>query len=155
MEIFVRRAEAKDAKEIGRILYEVHAVHHALRPDLFLEGKRKYDEAGVKQLISSTPVLVAEDESKVLGYAVCFLEETKEGGSMRAKKTLYLDDLCVDESARKRGVGHKLFEAVEALARELGCYDLTLNVWEGNTAARAFYDAVGMKPLKTYLEKIL
>ena len=153
MELNVRRAEEKDAEDIGRILYEVHAVHHAIRPDLFLAGKRKYDEEGVRKLILSTPVLVAEDESGVLGYAVCFLEETPEGGSMRARKTLYLDDLCVDEAARKRGVGHKLFAGVEALAREMGCYDLTLNVWEGNDTARAFYDSVGMKPLKTYLEK--
>ena len=89
-----------------------------------------------------------------LGYAVCFLQET-EGGSMAAHKTLYLDDLCVDETSRKQGVGHALFAAVEALAREQGCYDLTLNVWEGNDAARAFYDHLGMKPLKTYLEKVL
>lgn len=52
-------------------------------------------------------------------------------------------------------MGKRLFAAVEALARELNCYDLTLNVWEGNDAARAFYDNLGMKPLKTYLEKVL
>ena len=61
----------------------------------------------------------------------------------------------MDEKSRKQGVGKRLFAAVEALARELQCYDLTLNVWEGNDAARAFYDNLGMKPLKTYLEKVL
>ena len=154
MAICIRRAKAEDAEAIGRILYEVHAVHSAIRPDLFLPGRRKYDEAQVKELIQRTPVLVAEDEGDVLGYAVCFLQET-EGGSMAAHKTLYLDDLCVDETSRKQGVGRRLFAAVEALAREQGCYDLTLNVWEGNDAARAFYDHLGMKPLKTYLEKVL
>lgn len=154
MAIAIRRAKEEDAEAIGRILFEVHAVHHAIRPDLFLEGKRKYDEAEVKALIQRTPVLVAEDGGEVIGYAVCYLKETK-GGSMAAHKTLYLDDLCVDEKSRKQGVGKRLFAAVEALARELQCYDLTLNVWEGNDAARAFYDNLGMKPLKTYLEKVL
>ena len=154
MAIGIRRAKEEDAEAIGRILFEVHAVHHAIRPDLFLEGKRKYDEAEMKALIQRTPVLVAEDGGEVIGYAVCYLEETK-GSSMAAHKTLYLDDLCVDEKSRKQGVGRKLFAAVEALARELNCYDLTLNVWEGNDAARAFYDNLGMKPLKTYLEKVL
>ena len=154
MAICIRRAKEEDAEAIGRILFEVHAVHHAIRPDLFLEGKRKYDEGEVKALIDRTPVLVAEEAGEVLGYAVCFLEETK-GGSMAAHKTLYLDDLCVDEAFRKRGVGRRLFAAAEALARELNCYDLTLNVWEDNDAARAFYDNLGMKPLKTYLEKVL
>ena len=143
MAIGIRRAKEEDAEAIGRILFEVHAVHHAIRPDLFLEGKRKYDEAEVKALIDRTPVLVAEDGGEVIGYAVCYLQETK-GDSMAAHKTLYLDDLCVDEKSRKQGVGKRLF-----------CYDLTLNVWEGNDAARAFYDNLGMKPLKTYLEKVL
>ena len=154
MAIAIRRAKEEDAEAIGRILFEVHAVHHTIRPDLFLEGKRKYDEAEVKALINKTPVLVAEDGGEVIGYAVCYLQETK-GDSMAAHKTLYLDDLCVDEKSRKQGVGKRLFAAVEALARELNCYDLTLNVWEGNDAARAFYDSLGMKPLKTYLEKVL
>lgn len=154
MAIAIRRAKEEDAEAIGRILFEVHAVHHAIRPDLFLEGKRKYDEAEMKALLNRTPVLVAEEEGNVIGYAVCCLQETK-GGSMAAHKTLYLDDLCVDEKSRKQGVGKRLFAAVEALARELNCYDLTLNVWEGNDAARAFYDNLGMKPLKTYLEKVL
>ena len=154
MAIAIRRAKEEDAEAIGRILFEVHAVHHAIRPDLFLEGKRKYDEAEVKALIKKTPVLVAEEAGEILGYAVCYLQETK-GGSMAAHKMLYLDDLCVDEKSRKQGVGKRLFAAVEALARELNCYDLTLNVWEGNDAARAFYDSLGMKPLKTYLEKVL
>ena len=61
MAIAIRRAKEEDAEAIGRILFEVHAVHHAIRPDLFLEGKRKYDEAEVKVLIDRTPVLVAED----------------------------------------------------------------------------------------------
>lgn len=66
-----------------------------------MEGKRKYDEAEVKALLNRTPVLVAEDGGEVIGYAVCYLEETK-GGSMAAHKTLYLDDLCVDEKAASR-----------------------------------------------------
>lgn len=44
MPICIRRAKEEDAEAIGRILFEVHAVHHAIRPDLFLEGKRKYEK---------------------------------------------------------------------------------------------------------------
>ena len=117
MAICIRRAKEEDAEAIGRILFEVHAVHHAIRPDLFLEGKRKYDEGEVKALIDRTPVLVAEEAGEVLGYAVCFLEETK-GGSMAARKTLYLDDLCVDEAFRKRGVGRRLFAAARFSSKE-------------------------------------
>ena len=154
MELNIRRAEQRDAEAIGRLLFEVHAVHSAIRPDLFPAGKRKYDEPQIRELIANTPVLVAEREDEVLGYAVCILEEAK-GGRMAEHKTLYLDDLCVAGKARKQGIGHALFAGVEALARELGCYDFTLNVWEGNDAARAFYDGLGMKPLKNKKKKVL
>ena len=34
----------------------------------------------------------------------------------------------------------------------MGCADITLNVWEGNDAARAFYEKLGMRPRETRLE---
>ena len=68
-------------------------------------------------------------------------------------KTLYIDDLCVDESARGKGIGGKLFEYVESFGKSVGCDSITLNVWEQNTAARRFYDACGMTPQKTTMEK--
>ena len=154
MAIAIRRAKEEDAEAIGRILFEVHAVHHAIRPDLFWEGKRKYDEAEVKALINRTPVLVAEDGGEVIGYAVCYLQETK-GGSMAAHKTLYLDDLCVDEGARGCGIGHKLLARVEDFAAECGAYNLTLHVYEGNDSAEKFYLSAGMGVQYLALEKII
>ena len=70
-------------------------------------------------------------------------------------KTLYIDDLCVDEATRGRGVGRSLFDHVLAYAREAGCHDVTLNVWELNPGARAFYERMGMRPLKTCMETLL
>ena len=48
----------------------------------------------------------------------------------------------------------KMLEEVKS-HRSNGFYNVTLNVWECNPGARAFYDSCNMKPLKTYLETIL
>ena len=37
----------------------------------------------------------------------------------------------------------------------LGCYEVTLNVWEGNTNARKFYEKMGLRPKETRMEYVL
>ena len=70
-------------------------------------------------------------------------------------KTLYIDDLCVDETERGQHIGKQLYDYTKEYAKQIGCNNLTLNVWEGNDSARAFYDRQGLKPLKTTMEVIL
>jgi ribosomal protein S18 acetylase RimI-like enzyme len=67
-------------------------------------------------------------------------------------KYMYIDDLCVDSACRGKGIGKKLFAHVCKEAKALGCRDITLNVWEGNDSARAFYESLGMKVQKTTME---
>lgn len=43
----------------------------------------------------------------------------------------------------------------KAEAKRLGCYNITLNEWEGNEGARKFYERLGMEPQRTTLELIL
>ena len=157
--MFVRRAVTKDVPGIARILYQVNNVHADIRPDLFVHGKRKYTDEEIRIIIKDdeTPVFVCyEDENSVdlLGY--CFsVFEKKHGHSLQPVKTLYLDDICVDEKARGKHVGTVIFEHVKEFAKKNGCYDMTLNVWEGNDSARIFYEHQGFKPRSTTMEYIL
>lgn len=68
---------------------------------------------------------------------------------------MFIDDLCVDEHARGMRVGEQLFTYVKEEAKRLGCYEVTLNVWEGNDSARGFYERMGLKPKETQMEYIL
>lgn len=56
---------------------------------------------------------------------------------------------------RGRHIGKALFEYAKAFAREKGCHNITLHVWECNPGARAFYEAMGLKPQYTSMELIL
>ena len=89
------------------------------------------------------------------GYAFCQFCQHLDDNILTDIKTLYIDDLCVDETIRGQHIGKQLYEAVLDFARENGCYNVTLNVWACNEPAMRFYEACGMKPQKTGMEIIL
>ena len=70
-------------------------------------------------------------------------------------KSLFIDDLCVDQEARGQHIGESLFEYVKSEAKQLGCYEVTLNVWAGNTPAEKFYEKMGMQTKERQMEYIL
>ncbi|MDE7233891.1 MAG: GNAT family N-acetyltransferase [Ruminiclostridium sp.] len=154
----IRRAEERDIPAINRLLLQVLTVHHNGRPDLFKENCRKYTDEELRGLLrdESRPIFVAENEDgEMLGYAFCIFQEHKNDNILTDIKTLYIDDLCVDETRRGEHVGTALYEAVLDFARESGCYNVTLNVWSCNEAAMRFYEKCGLKPQKVGMEKIL
>lgn len=71
---------------------------------------------------------------------------------MLPRRSFFIDDLCVDEACRGRRVGEALFRFVLEEAVRRGCADVTLNVWEGNDAAKRFYEKMGMTPKETMME---
>lgn len=153
----IRRAEEKDIKSISNLLSQVCLVHHDGRPDIFKIG-RKYSEKELLSMLSdeSRPILVSTDENdEVMGYCFCIFQQYKDNSVLTDIKTLYVDDLCVDESLRRSGIGRELYEAALKLAKESGCYNLTLNVWSCNPSAMRFYEAQGLVPQKVCMEKIL
>ena len=157
MELTVRRAEERDIPRILELLLQVHAVHSEGRPDIFRRGGSKYNAEELRVILATahTPVFVAEEDGTVYGYAFCLLEEVKGDKSLCDRKSLYIDDICVDEAARGKHVGKTLYESVRAYAAELGIYHITLNVWCLNQGAMRFYEKCGMKPLKIVMEDIL
>lgn len=152
----IRRADKRDMEKIKDLLNQVLTVHHNGRPDLFKANCRKYTDSELLELIKddTRPIFVA-DEDGVLGYAFCVIKETKNNNILTDIKTLYIDDLCVDENIRGKHVGTALFEYVKQYAKEIGCYNVTLNVWSCNESAQQFYEKQGLKPQKTTLETIL
>lgn len=154
----VRMAQEKDIARIHSLLAQVAMVHHKGRPDLFKPGKSKYTEEELKILLqdSSRPILAAVDENDCMqGYAFCIFQQYKNHNIMTDIKTLYIDDLCVDETMRGKHIGRLLYNAALDYAREHGCYNLTLNVWSCNESAMKFYESCGLKPQKVGMEILL
>ena len=153
----IRRAVERDIPKIEDLLLQVCLVHHNGRPDIFKAG-RKYSADELREIIrdENRPILVFADEAdEVLGYCFCIYQQHIDSSVMTDIKTLYIDDLCVDEKCRDMHIGRALYEAAVALAVDTGCYNLTLNVWSCNTQARRFYEVMGLKPQKIGMELVL
>lgn len=154
----IRRAVNQDMEDINRLLLQVCLVHHRGRPDLFKYGAKKYTDEQLRALIAddSRPIFVAAGEDgHVAGYAFCVFQQHTGDNILTDIRTLYIDDLCVDENRRGQHIGSQLYQYVLDFARENGCYNVTLNVWSCNEAAMKFYEACGLKPQKVGMEVIL
>ncbi len=153
----IRRAEEKDIPRLDALLLQVNLVHHRGRPDLFRYG-RKYTDEELKSIIhdDARPILVAADEDDtVQGYAFCIFQQHRDSHILTDIRTLYIDDLCVEEKTRGQHIGSLLYRAVLDYARAHGCYNVTLNVWSCNESALRFYESMGLKPQKIGMETIL
>ena len=140
----IRKAKKRDIPTIIELLHQVNMVHHVLRPDLFKPNTTKYDEQELEAMLKNDrkPIFVFDNDGK-------------DDKLLQNIKTLYIDDICVDEKARGQHVGKALYEYVRDYAQSIGCNNVTLNVWDGNDAALSFYRNMGMKVQKTTMEIVL
>lgn len=154
----IRRAVISDMPGINKLLNQVLMVHHNGRPDLFKANVKKYTDEELAEIIEDDqkPIFVAVDDSdEVLGYAFCVYQQHINDNILTDVKTLYIDDLCVDENKRGLHIGKQLYDYVVDFARKNDFYNLTLNVWSLNESAMKFYQACGLVPQKVGMEKIL
>ncbi len=154
----IRRAKITDMDGLNKLLMQVLMVHHYGRPDLFKPDVKKYTDEELAAIIAddNIPIFVGVDENdEVLGYAFCKFIQHTDSNIFTAVKTLYIDDLCVDEDKRGMHIGTQLYDYVLAFAKENGCYNVTLNVWSCNESAMEFYEKCGLVPQKVGMEKIL
>ena len=154
----IRRAVISDMPGINKLLNQVLMVHHNGRPDLFKANVKKYTDEELAEIIEDDqkPIFVAVDDSdEVLGYAFCVYQQHINDNILTDVKTLYIDDLCVDENKRGLHIGKQLYDYVVDFARKNDFYNLTLNVWSLNESAMKFYQTCGLVPQKVGMEKIL
>ena len=136
------------------LLRQVNLVHYEGRPDIFKMGT-KYTPEELKEILAdpNRPILVYTDEGdEVLGYAFCLYQQHLGSNLLTDIKTLYIDDLCVDEGMRGQGIATALYRFVTAYANETNCTHITLNVWRGNESAQRFYEKMGMNPRNITME---
>lgn len=156
--MLIRRATREDMAGLNKLLMQVLMVHHNGRPDLFKPNAKKYTDEELNAIIAddNTPIFVGVDEDdEVLGYAFCQFVQHVNNNILTDIKTLYIDDLCVDENKRGMHIGKQLYEYVRIFAKENGCYNVTLNVWSCNESAMKFYEKCGFVPQKVGMEVLL
>lgn len=117
-----RNADAAPIARMSRILIE-HDLPWSWTENRVLSAVRHRE----------TAVIVGRDRRRLAGFAI-----------MRfADAHAHLHLLAVAPSYRGRGLGRQLVAWLEACARTAGIFDVYLELRSGNTAAKAFYTALG------------
>ena len=122
------------------------------------DGSRVAPVDELKDILAddTRPVFVSLSEDGVVeGYAFCILKQCLGDNILTEIRTLYIDDLCVDELLRGKHIGTGLYQHVLQYAKALGCHNVTLNVWALNEGARRFYEKCGLVPQKVTMEALL
>lgn len=152
--ISIRKAETGDIPRINSLLKQILCIHAELRPDIYRFDREKYTPEEIGALLEDTkrPCIIADKNGECVGYALCQIKESPSESSFVPRKTLYLDDLCVDENERGNGIGKILTDAVVQLAKELNADAVELNVWESNSGALHFYEKYGFSTQRRHME---
>ncbi len=132
-EIQIRRAEARDAAEIARLLHDFNLEYSEPTPS-------------VEELTETIRRLLGEGEITVLlagegpdGLALLRFRP----GLWSAGLEAYLQELYVVPPRRRQGIGRSLLTEAIALSRDRGADGIDLNTGETDTAARALYESMG------------
>lgn len=154
MNLIIRDIKISDYNEIDKLMQQVHNLHVKNRPDLYIDMEHPYSISELENLVENDDIIevLAEQGNNILG--LCIVAIRNKSG-MVDKKIAYMDDLCVDENVRGKGIGKKLFDYVSKKANEKGAKRLDLMVWEFNQNAIKFYEELGMKPQRYIFEKEL
>lgn len=156
--INIRKAKKEDIPRLLELLTQVDMVHHKGRPDLFKGGVTKYTKEQLEDILEKedVKVFVCEDHpGNVVAHAFCVEETIRDSQVLTDVKTLYIDDICIDESSRGQGIGREMYRFIKEYAGAENFYRITLNVYCFNQDAVKFYEAMGMKALKVGMEELL
>ena len=135
-------ATLSDWESINRISGQVAVLHTGWRPDLFRFAEISYPRELLEEMIRNKQIFVAKQDGVVLGYCAFYIWETN-GVCSVPRKVLSINDFCVDEPARRHGIGTQMMAELRILAKAFGCSDLQLTVYPQNDAAVAFYQKCG------------
>jgi ribosomal protein S18 acetylase RimI-like enzyme len=144
MQITIEIPQIEDFKKVNELAKQVHELHINWRPDLFLSVDEVISKEDFEKMIQAKEIFVAKIEDEIVGYITINIKE-KNNPSMRYRKQLQIEAICVDEENRGKGIGTELLEYARKFAKEDNCTDLYLTVNKENEKAIKFYEEFGFK----------
>ena len=153
----VRFARETELEEINRLRKQVNDLHVAGKPDVFKPGFGRELQDYLYAIWNDPEqrIVVAECDGVLTGFAVLHHIVRPENPFMLERNFLDIDEFCVDEAFRRRGIASEMIRFIRDYAVQEGYHRLELNMWEFNRDALAFYEAAGFTTYRRYLEMFL
>jgi PhnO protein len=142
MNITIRSAFKNDSADIARLIVELAGNSGETSP-ITAEYAAQYLET------PGSHILLAEEDRRVVGL----LSYSIRANLYHAGDTCLIEELIVQESARSRGIGGRLIEALFQRLAGLNCVEVSVTTMPDNQKAVAFYESHGMVDEAILLEK--
>jgi GNAT superfamily N-acetyltransferase len=141
----IRRATREDGPAVVELIRSLAEFEKLPAPDAAAEERLLRDGFEVDPPRFEVWIAVEEGD-RVIAYASCF----QAYSTFRARPTLFLEDLFVHPSARRRGIATRLLEHLrgEAVARECGRFEWFVLNW--NEDAKALYRKIGARIIQEW-----
>ena len=153
----VRFAKEKELDRINELRKQVNDLHVDGKPDVFKPGfcDELRDLINVIWTDPEQEIVVAVADGAICGFAIIHHINKPENPFMKERDFLDIDEFCVDEAYRRKGVATSLITFIKEYAKEKGFHRIELNMWEFNKGALAFYESVGFETYRRYMEIML
>ena len=104
------------------------------------------------ELAPKVTIFLAIVDGSIVEYALLRTIERQEHFFALQRRYIDVEQICVTQNARNKGVGRKLVKAAKDNALNSGFNRLELNVWTDNTTAKQAFECLG---LSTYTERMV
>jgi ribosomal protein S18 acetylase RimI-like enzyme len=155
LDLRIRDAIEADIGVIIKLRRQLDNYHSVLRPQQFISADL-YNEQTVKSYFeaekSRVVVCVLPQTDDLIAYAVLNTERTVERTIYRQRSMIYVNDLCVSEDFRGKGIGRFLFQFIIDYAKEMNVDAVELDVYASNKEAVGLYESMDMKDKTRRLE---
>lgn len=150
----VRFAKEEELERINEIRKMVNDVHVDGRPDIFKGGFEENLRDYIYEIwkAENKDIIVAERDGAICGFACIQIVDKPENPFMNARRYVDVDEFGVDEKFRRQGVATEMIEFIREDAGKRGINRVELNMWEFNEGALAFYESVGFRTYRRYME---
>lgn len=150
--MLIRKATTNDIEAL-RVLYlelEQDAVKY--QPEHFVIGYR--DDDFFEKIINSEnqDILVAETESKVVGFSHVMILKQKNVTCLKPQTLVYIQDLDVITEMRSKGIGSLLMQASKEYGIIHGADFIRTQVFPQNTDGLRFYEKNGFSEMMKTIE---
>ena len=152
--LVVRYAKENELEAVNRIRKQVNEVHTNGRPDIFREDGWQFIEHFVYTRFDqeNSGIIVAAIEEKIVGFAVVQYIVKPESPYSKERRFYHIEEFGVDENHRRKGIATAIIDFTKEDAKKRGFQKIELDMWEFNESALAFYERVGFKTYRRYME---
>ena len=152
--MIIRFAKENELVRVNELRKQVNDLHVEGKPEVFKAGFNDELRDYIYNIWDDPEqeIVVADLDGTICGFAVFHHIVKPATPFMYERDFIDVDEFCVDKDYRRQGVASEMITFIRNYAKEKGFNRIELNMWEFNRDALAFYETVGFKTYRRYME---